>query len=406
MKKLRLANIQRDTKLTPRSDIDKATVASYAASYEQLPPVDVFWIESKDGWWLVDGNHRFEAAKQLKLKTMDCTEHQGTMDDAIEFSYDANMKHGKPLNQKERKAGAILKLKLHSERNNSWIAEDCGVDYKSVEGYRVSLEQEQEIPVHEMLVSRKLDGDGNNILTPRKKPQNGNGEEEKPATEVKLFHGDMLKLLKNGKFPKFDLVVTDPPYGVTEYTAAGQAETWDKLDTKKWLKAIIPHLQKQYHLFWFCSPTFAADIEMIFRELELPIKSRIVWHRRNMAMGSKAKDKFIDTWEMCFHVGNKPLKFDDNWSDAWFDVQIHAVPQTQFRDQKLHPTQKPIELIKRLVEYGSDHGDNVLDPFAGSGTTGFACQELERNCTLMEIEAEFIGTIQARLNIREDSKAQ
>ena len=399
MKKLRLANIQRDSKLTPRSDIDKATVASYAASYEQLPPIDVFWIEGRDGWWLVDGNHRFEAAKQVDVKTIDCNEHQGTFDDAIEFSYDANMKHGKPLSVSERRDGAKLKLKLHTERNDTWIGEDCGLAGKTVRTVREELESGSEIPI----LDKFLDRSG--VYQPRHK-DNGTKEEELPSTEVKLFHGDMLNLLKNGKFPKFDLVVTDPPYGVTDYTAAGQEETWDKLDTKKWLKAIIPHLQKQYHLFWFCSPTFAADIEMIFRELELPIKSRIVWHRRNMAMGSKAKDKFIDTWEMCFHVGNKPLKFDDNWSDAWFDVQIHAVPQTQFRDQKLHPTQKPIELIKRLVEYGSDHGDNVLDPFAGSGTTGFACQELERNCTLMEIEAEFIGTIQARLNIREDSKAQ
>jgi len=397
MKKLQLKNIQRDSKLTPRSDIDKATVASYAASYEQLPPPDVFWIENKDGWWLVDGNHRFEAAKQLKLKTMDCNEHQGTMDDAIEFSYDANMKHGKPLSMSERRDGAKLKLRLHTERNNTWIAEDCGVDPTSVEAWRVDLEGRSEIPTLDKLLSRRLDGDGNAVWQSRHTNTENGDKPEKPPTEVKLFHGDMLNLLKNGKFPKFDLVMTDPPYGVTGWK-------WDKLETKKWLQAIIPHLKKQYHIFWFCSPSFSADIEMIFRELELPIKSRIVWHRRNMAKGSQAKDKFIDTWEMCFHVGNKPLNFDDDWSDAWFDVQTHAVPQTQYADRKVHPTQKPYQLIHNLVRFGSDYGDNVLDPFAGGGTTGAACQELERNCTLMEIEEEYIGVIQTRLNIREDGK--
>jgi len=396
MKKLRLANIQQDSKLTPRSAIDKATVASYAASYDQLPPIDVFWIEGRDGWWLVDGNHRFEAAKSLKgengkpkIKTMECNEHQGTFDDALEFAYDANMRHGKPLTTKERKSGARIKLRVHSERANRWIGADCGVDKNTVRRMREELEATGEIPIHDELIGR----DGR--MFPRVQAQKP--DDDKPTTEINLHLGDMLKLLKNGKFPKFDLVVTDPPYGVTDYR-------WDKLETKKWLKAIIPHLAKKYHLFWFCSPSFAADIEMIFRELELPIQSRIVWHRRNMAKGSQAKDKFIDTWEMCFHIGNKPLNFDDNWTDARFDVQTHAVPQTQFTDRKVHPTQKPYQLIKNLVQHGSDYGENVLDPFAGGGTTGLACQELERNCTLIELEEEYIGVIQTRLGILEESK--
>jgi len=397
MKKLRLANIQQDSKLTPRSAIDKATVAAYVACYDQLPPIDVFWIEGRDGWWLADGNHRFEAAKSLKgengkpkIKTMECNEHQGTFDDALEFAYDANLRHGKPLTVSERKAGAILKLKLHTERNNTWIAEDCGVSKNAVTKWRKELEEGGQIDFLDEFLCR----DGH--MQPRYH-ETSNDDEDKPTTEINLHLGDMLHLLKNGKFPKFDLVVTDPPYGVTDYR-------WDKLETKKWLKAIIPHLAKKYHLFWFCSPKFAADIEMIFRELELPIQSRIVWHRRNMAKGSQAKDKFIDTWEMCFHVGNKPLNFDDNWTDARFDVQTHAVPQTQFTDRKVHPTQKPYQLIKNLVQHGSDHGDNVLDPFAGGGTTGLACQELERNCTLIELEEEYIGVIQTRLSILEESK--
>lgn len=397
MKKLRIANIQQDAKLTPRSAIDKTTVATYVACHEQLPPVDVFWIEGRDGWWLVDGNHRIEAKRQASVKTLECNEHQGTFDDALEFAYDANMKHGKPLTLNERRAAVDLKLELHPERANSWIGEDCGMGGVAVEAHRKALEEKGVIETFAMLETR----DGKS--TPRY-TNNGGKEEEPPSTEVKLFYGDMLKLLKSGEFPKFDLVVTDPPYGVTDHKGIGQDETWDKLETKKWLQAIIPHLAKKYHLFWFCSPTFAADIEMIFRELELPIQSRIVWHRRNMARGSQAKDKFIDTWEMCFHVGNKPLNFDDVWSDAWFDVQTHAVPQTQFKDEKLHPTQKPKELIKRLVQYGSDHAEHVLDPFAGSGTTGLVCQELERNCMLIEIEAEYIGTIQTRLHILEESK--
>lgn len=221
---------------------------------------------------------------------------------------------------------------------------------------------------------------------------------------ISLLHGDMLEVLEEIQPRSIDLVIADPPYNVTPIK-------WDKIgtpeeyinSTRRWLEAIQPALKGKYHLFWFCSPRYSADIEMVFRELSLPIKSRIVWHRRNMSMGSDAQDKFIDTWEMVFHIGNKPLHWPENggmqdWGEERFDVQTFAVPQTNFTDKKTHPTQKPLGLMKRLVEYGSEPGDAVLDPFAGSGTTGHACALAKhRTCILIEKEDEYIKAIRTRL---------
>jgi len=213
-------------------------------------------------------------------------------------------------------------------------------------------------------------------------------------THITLIKGDMLQVLPT--LGKFDLVVTDPPYGVTEWE-------WDNLETGKWLDTIIPHLATEYNLFWFCSPRLAADIEMIFRAKELPIQSHIVWHRRNMAMGSKAKGQFIDSWEMILHAGNRDLNFPEEWSDAWFDVQTFAVPQTNFTDRKMHPTQKPEALIERLVAFGSYPGDKVLDPFSGSGTTGAVCPD-DRECVLIEREEGYVGITEGRLGIRRQDR--
>ena len=210
------------------------------------------------------------------------------------------------------------------------------------------------------------------------------------SQNINLYAGDMLTIIAG--LGKFDLVVTDPPYGVTDYA-------WDVLNTREWLKVIKSHLADKYNLFWFCSPVYQANVEMILRELELPIQSRIVWHRRNMAMGSAARNKFIDTWEMIFHMGNRELNFPTKWSEAWFDVQTFAVPQTNFNDTKYHPTQKPIELIRRLIEFGSYPGDRIIDPFAGSGTSGAACPS-DRECTLIEREEEYISIIEQRLNVK------
>lgn len=216
-------------------------------------------------------------------------------------------------------------------------------------------------------------------------------QNKKPTNdkEIYLYHGDMFKVLPS--LGEFDLVITDPPYGVTSHE-------WDKLETREWLETLKPHLANEYNLFWFCSPKHSADIEMIFRELELPIQSRIVWHRKNMSMGSKARSKFIDSWEMIFHAGNRELNFPLEWSEAWFDVQTFAVPQTNFTDTKYHPTQKPEALIERLLTFGSYPGDRILDPFAGSGTTGAVCPP-DRECVLIERENEFVEIIEGRLGI-------
>jgi len=56
---------------------------------------------------------------------------------------------------------------------------------------------------------------------------------------------------------------------------------------------------------------------------------------------------------------------------------------------KIHPTQKPIPVLKRLIEIFTDRGDVVIDPVAGSGSTLRACAELERSCYGFEIKKDF-----------------
>jgi site-specific DNA-methyltransferase (adenine-specific) len=64
----------------------------------------------------------------------------------------------------------------------------------------------------------------------------------------------------------------------------------------------------------------------------------------------------------------------------------------------VHPTQKPLFLIQKLIELVTNPGDLVLDPFAGSGTTALACKELGRNYICIEKEREYVDIIHKRLN--------
>jgi len=394
--KLKLNEIKLNKELTPREGINKSIVNIYENSFNDLPPIDVFWIEGKDGWWLVDGWHRYEAAKNLDQKQIEANEHQGTFDDAKEFSFDSNLKHGQPLTLNERKEATKLKLTRHTERSDNWIGEDCGVSNKTVREIRLELEKALVITKVSRFLVKPDATHPEERWYPREQKKK---EEEKPRIEpVRPYHGDMLKLLP--KLGKFDLVIADPPYGVTDWS-------WDKFDKdeylqscKRWLLKVKSALKDKYHLFWFCSPKYQAAIEKLFYEIGFPIQSRVVWIRRNMAEGSKAKMKFVDTWEMVIHSGNKPLNFDKEWSERWFDTQTHAVPQTNFEDKKLHPTQKPLSLIRLFVEVGSDLNSRILDPFAGAGTTGAACQQDDRQCVLIEIDGGHVTTIENRLKIK------
>ena len=67
--------------------------------------------------------------------------------------------------------------------------------------------------------------------------------------------------------------------------------------------------------------------------------------------------------------------------------------------EKLHPTQKPVALMEYLIKTYSNEGDTILDNAAGSGTTGVACRNLNRNFILIEKEPKYIEIIKKRLSL-------
>lgn len=77
--------------------------------------------------------------------------------------------------------------------------------------------------------------------------------------------------------------------------------------------------------------------------------------------------------------GNRHMVF--NWFE-WKRDNVKIYP-------KIHPTQKPVAVLKKLIETFTDEGDVVIDPCAGSGTTLRACAELNRSCYGFEIARDF-----------------
>jgi len=103
---------------------------------------------------------------------------------------------------------------------------------------------------------------------------------------------------------------------------------------------------------------------------------------------------------MVYHLGfGDRLNFPEKWGDERFDVWTIAIPQSNFTDKKIHPFQKPIALLERIVGIGSSEGDLVLDPFSGSGTTALACKNLNRNFIGSELNKEHYLNSLERLNL-------
>lgn len=81
-------------------------------------------------------------------------------------------------------------------------------------------------------------------------------------------------------------------------------------------------------------------------------------------------------------------------SNLWDDISY--ITRTQ-KDPRMYPTQKPLKLLQRIISISSNEGDWVLDPTAGSGTTGVACEFLKRNYTMIDINTNGKDIFENRL---------
>lgn len=86
------------------------------------------------------------------------------------------------------------------------------------------------------------------------------------------------------------------------------------------------------------------------------------------------------------------------FTDVWNDIDFYS-------EKRIHPTQKPLKLVERIVSASSNPVDLVLDPFAGSGSTLIACEKLGRKCVTIEMDDKYIQGIVDRFNgLKEDSQ--
>lgn len=198
-----------------------------------------------------------------------------------------------------------------------------------------------------------------------------------------------------------DLVTTDPPYNLA-YSGRGEVNEFEVFDNDSitGLKYryfagetidYLYHKMKQNAHIYLCIDwrNFGIWLSEMRRHFKIP--NVIIWDKMSIGMGLfsfRPQHEFI----IFGFKGEGSANFAKDISavsDVW------KVP----RDSNyIHPTQKPVELFRRMLSYSSKENDVVFDPFMGSGTTAVACKESNRQFVGCEIDENHYKNILKRLN--------
>ena len=231
----------------------------------------------------------------------------------------------------------------------------------------------------------------------------------------KVYLGDCLEVMKDIPDKSIGMILCDLPYGTT-------ACKWD---------TIIPFepLWEQYKriikdngaIVLTASQPFTSALVMSNIKM---FKYAWIWEKPNGTSPFKAKYMPMINGEEILVFGNVKIKYNPQmeigkpykWNSKRSGGDASGIKQTKetpidnkgtrypknvlrFNQERgLHPTQKPVALFEYLIKTYTNEGDLVLDNCMGSGTTGVACKNLNRNFIGIELDAEYFKIAEKRIN--------
>lgn len=229
-----------------------------------------------------------------------------------------------------------------------------------------------------------------------------------------IINGDCVEELKKIKDNSVDLILTDPPYFIskesnfkkisdntpqemaTKYNISIDFGEWDKGELD-WTLLFCEYnriLKKGGTLIIFYDVWKSNELKEIASIYKLKQPRVCAWIKTNPVPINSKINYLSNATEYFFTFvkGSKPTFHSE------YDSGFYHYPICHGKERYQHPTQKPLSLITSLIEKHSNVGDMVLDSFAGTGTTGHACQILNRDFILIEKDENYFNIIKERLN--------
>ena len=243
----------------------------------------------------------------------------------------------------------------------------------------------------------------------------------------KLLYGDSLKLLKKIEPKSVDMIFADPPYflsgdGIT--CSAGKMVSvnkgaWDEKIAiaekhkfnRKWIK-LCNEVLKDNGTIWISGTMHNIySIGMALEEEGFKIINNITWRKLNPPPNISCR-AFVHSTETILwakkdlknvkHKFNYGVMKKMNGGKQMKDVWETSLTKPSEKKHGKHPTQKPIELLEKIILASTDEGDLILDPFNGSGTTGIVASELNRRYIGIEKEKNYLDLTIRRLTDGKD----
>lgn len=236
---------------------------------------------------------------------------------------------------------------------------------------------------------------------------------------------DALEGIANLPDSSIDLVVADPPYGLGKDYGNDSDRKPQKEFLKwmeSWLDIIVPKIKDTGSMYIFTTWRISPEL-FVYIKSKMIMLNEIIWDRKVPSMGGSTRRYssvhdtigfFAKTAKYYFDldsvripydeetkkartrsifVGKKWLELGYNPKDLWSVSRLHRIHS----EREDHPTQKPLEIVERMVRASCPENGIVCDPFGGTGTTAEACLKNDRHYVLFEINNEYVDMINKRL---------
>jgi site-specific DNA-methyltransferase (adenine-specific) len=213
---------------------------------------------------------------------------------------------------------------------------------------------------------------------------------------VQLILGDCLEVMKTIATASIDCIVTDPPYSInTKSDGQDKLNPWaDRINSAYWYKEWMGEarriLKPSGCLWSFLNWRSMVTFQKATDDLRWSIESVLVWDK--CWIGPGGPRGLRPSYELVGLWANSDFSIDDR---GLYDIQ-------RFKWSSIkptgHPAEKPIGLIKWLIEISTKSGQTIVDLFFGSGTTAIACLETDRNFIGCEVDPIWYEYVQKRIH--------
>ncbi len=215
-----------------------------------------------------------------------------------------------------------------------------------------------------------------------------------------LYNGDCLEVMKNIPDNSVDMILTDPPYNIARknnFQSMGRTGIdfgeWDKnADIFTYINEVYRILDKNGSFIVFNAWKNLGNIAEYAENLGFVTKDMIRLEKSN-PMPRNRDRRYITDYECAIWFVMPKAKWTFNRQDEKYQRPKFVCSI----DKGLHPTQKSLKLMEELLKIHSNKNDLVVDCFMGSGTTGVACKNLNRNFIGIELDEKYFNIAKDRI---------